>query len=154
MGLDQYLHAQRYLSPTWGQGEERQTFHKLVEAMNFGSLIDDQFPSCNVSMKVAYWRKANQIHDWFVENVQDGEDNCAEYHVSRETLQELVTRCDEVLEDPSKAEELLPTSEGFFYGSTDYDEFYLNDLKYTSSTLKRLLAEIPSEWLFYYSSSW
>ena len=46
---------------------------------------------------VAYWRKANQIHNWFVENVQDGKDDGDEYDVSKEQLQELVNVCKKVV---------------------------------------------------------
>jgi hypothetical protein len=42
--------------------------------------------------EVMYWRKANQIHKWFVDNVQDGVDDCKEYWVSEEKLQELFAR--------------------------------------------------------------
>ena len=48
---------------------------------------------------VGYWRKANHIHNWFVENVQDNEDDC-NYHdeVTKETLEELLHICNTVLE--------------------------------------------------------
>lgn len=154
MGLDQYLHAKRYYSPTWGKDEEKSAFYSLIEAVDFGSFIDNEMPSLYIEIKVAQWRKSNQVHEWFVTNVQDGEDNCAEYYVSREQLEMLIALCDEVIADSSKAEELLPTSSGFFFGSTEYDEWYMNDLKYTSATLKRLLESVPEEWIFYYSSSW
>ncbi len=34
-----------------------------------------------------YWRKANGIHAWFVQNVQEGEDDCKEYYVSQSKLE-------------------------------------------------------------------
>ena len=40
-----------------------------------------------------YWRKANQIHKWFVDNVQDGVDDCKEYYVPEEKLKELLDIC-------------------------------------------------------------
>ena len=45
------------------------------------------------------WRKANQIHNWFVENVQDGIDDCS-YHneVTKEILEELLDICQRVLD--------------------------------------------------------
>jgi len=104
-----------------------------------------------------YWRKANAIHRWFVEKIQDGVDNCAEYSVSTEDLVELRDICKQVLADPSKADELLPTQSGFFFGSTEVDEWYLEDLKYTVERLDVLL-DLPEvkdyKINFYYSSSW
>ena len=106
-----------------------------------------------VSVTCAYWRKANQIHAWFVDNVQGGEDNCGEYYVSREKLEELLTTCQQALfkKDPS----LLKPREGFFFGSYDIDEWYWNDIKDTIKQLKRVL-ELgeKSKLSFYYSSSW
>lgn len=46
---------------------------------------------------LVYWRKANQIHRWFVENVQNGEDKCKPYQVSKEKIEELKNLCEEVL---------------------------------------------------------
>ena len=133
---------------------------------------------------IAYWRKANQIHKWFVENVQDGNDDCKEYYVSKERLHELVDICKKVrdasklddgevangytfegvkkvpiledgqiIKDPSVAEELLPTTEGFFFGSTDYDQYYLQDIEDTIAQLELILQE-PDGGDFYYQSSW
>lgn len=36
-----------------------------------------------------------------------------------------------VLDDHSLASELLPTQSGFFFGGTEYDEYYFLDLDYT-----------------------
>ena len=44
-------------------------------------------------------------------------------------VEELLEACKQVLADHSKAEELLPTCDGFFFGSTDYDEWYFDDVK-------------------------
>lgn len=51
----------------------------------------------SIREEVGYWRKANQIHNWFVQNVQGGEDNCADYTVSYEQLEELLRTVKEVL---------------------------------------------------------
>ncbi len=90
--------------------------------------------------EAAYWRKANHIHSWFVQNVQDGEDECNPYEVSTEQLQELVDACKEVLANPEKASELLPTQSGFFFGGTEYDEWYVQDLQSTVDQLEPLIA--------------
>lgn len=45
-----------------------------------------------------YWRKANAIHKWFVDNVQNGNDDCEYYEVTKDNIEELCNLCKEVLE--------------------------------------------------------
>lgn len=105
--------------------------------------------------EVGYWRKANAIHRWFVENIQDGVDDCGKYEVEKEKLEELLAYCKEVLEDHSKAEELLPTQCGFFFGSTEYDEWYFEDVKDTIKILEKVLEETDFDrQMITYQSSW
>lgn len=131
--------------------------------------------------QVAYWRKANQIHNWFVENVQDGCDDC-EYHreVTQQDLKTLLNLCETVLGkcvvqndvisnkeatstlEKSKvvtnvdiAEDLLPTCSGFFFGGCEYDEFYIDDIVETVNMIKRILATTDfKKEAIYYRSSW
>lgn len=103
--------------------------------------------------EVGYWRKANAIHGWFVDNVQEGNDNCGDYSVSREKLEELLARVNEVLADHSRASDVLPTREGFFFGDTEYGDNYLNDLQETKKMLESVLAE-GNKGEFHYQSSW
>jgi hypothetical protein len=68
-------------------------------------------------------------------------------------LKELLTVCKQVEADHSLAESLLPAASGFFFGGTDYDEWYYNDIQNTIKILEEALAEDSSS-DFYYSSSW
>ena len=150
MGLDMYLTAKRYLSK---YNPEDAKLRELVSAIDFG------FPGEveQISFEAMYWRKANAIHRWFVSKVQEGVDNCAEYNVDADDLAELRDICKQILVDPSKADQLLPPQSGFFFGSTEVDEWYLEQLKYTVDRLDVLL-ELPEvknhNIAFYYSSSW
>ena len=105
-----------------------------------------------VLTEIGYWRKANHIHKWFVDNIQRGEDNCADYYLDKQSLETLKSLCEEVLEHPEKAEELLPTQDGFFFGGTEYDEFYMYDIKETIKIINWAL-ERDFDY-FCYSSSW
>lgn len=112
-----------------------------------------------VEEEVGYWRKANAIHRWFVENVQKGEDNCETYPVTITQLMTLRDLCQEVLN--SKAVELaeatMPTKPGFFFGGTEYDDYYFDDLKSTVETVDRILEEDRMEGTYStytYQSSW
>lgn len=157
MGLDQYLEARRFVSGyPHSKDDERELFTTITEAVGMDGKHDERFAT--VSVNVAYWRKANQIHNWFVREVQGGEDDCKTYYVSREKLLELENLCRQVAEsgEPELAAELLPTGSGFFFGSTDYDEYYFEEV---SQTAKRLaeLAGLPdgmNGFDFYYNSSW
>ena len=122
--------------------------------------------------QVAYWRKANAIHQWFVDNCQGGEDDCRLAYVSYESLSELLNDVKSVLDNHELAEELLPTQEGFFFGSTAYDDYYWEDLEETKEQLEFIFSNLniiegkygdrhlvhPDEpdWYvdFYYQSSW
>lgn len=154
MGLDQYLHAKKTASGGEYSTEESKSVYQSIMALsNIGDFAEQNFPDASIEVKVAYWRKENAIHLWFVENCQGGEDECQTVFVVREKLEELRDLCREVLADKSKAGDLLPTTSGFFYGGTEYDEWYFSGLIFTADMIDKVLT-LPDEWDFYYSSSW
>lgn len=110
--------------------------------------------------ELAYWRKANMIHSWFVEHVQGGEDDCKAYEVTKEKLDLLLKTVKVALKayksnDVAKMEQVLPTQEGFFFGNTDYDEDYESDLQSTVKQLTKILKTFDFEGnCLYYQSSW
>lgn len=103
---------------------------------------------------VGYWRKANAIHAWFVDNVQDSQDNCGDYDVTREQLTELLDTVNTVLSDLSKAKALLPTRQGFFFGFYDYDDWYIENLNDTVKIIEKALTLVEEGWTISYYSSW
>jgi hypothetical protein len=158
MGLDQYLSKKTYVKHWDHKGDANFT----ITVTRNGKPVDyiDGRKISYIEEEVGCWRKSNHIHRWFVENIQNGEDDCGDYNVSEEQLEELLNLCKEVMVDPSKAETLLPTSSGFFFGSTEYDEWYIKDIQYTIEMLESVLESIKvskenkvySD--IYYSSSW
>jgi hypothetical protein len=140
MGLDMYLNAKRFY---WSHEETPEIKD-----------VPDGYKVRYIEVEAAYWRKANAIHQWFVENVQDDVDDCETYSVSRDQLRQLVSVCKEVLEDVSKADELLPTADGFFFGDTSYEEYYVHCLNETIDQIEKALLTFPFDWHFEYHSSW
>ena len=109
--------------------------------------------------EAAYWRKANQIHRWFVENVQEGVDDCKEYYVSFEQLEKLLSICETVLaaKNDTLSASLLPPQQGFFFGSYEFDDWYYENVSNTIDQLKECIinATVDSGSKdYYYSSSW
>jgi len=145
MGLDMYLYARQFAFKGF---KNQELYNKIVQEAPFA------LDTASVQVQVAYWRKANQIHKWFVDHVQDGNDNCEEYRVTRDQLQLLVDNCKLVLMNKEEAPNLLPPQEGFFFGSYEYDEFYWQDIQDTIEQLEKILNEYPEEWDFQYQSSW
>lgn len=96
MGLDMYLHAELYVSG-WDHSKNP-LFDELVTVLGINGYITPGSPSIEVRPTVAYWRKANHIHNWFVQEVQSGVDDCGTYYVSTEQLAELRDRCKKALE--------------------------------------------------------
>lgn len=135
--------------------------------------------------EIAYWRKANEIHNYFVEYAQHGVDDCGTYDVSKKQLEDLLYKCKEVkriavlekskvvngytfqngkeipmyedcevIANEDEVAAILPTRSGFFFGSTDYDKYYMEDINYTIDVLERVLAEtdFDTEAVCYHSS--
>jgi len=155
MGLDQYLYAKKYTSDSDFFGAERKALHgKLKEAIGHAAKHQNgNLNSISVEMEVCYWRKVNSVHKWFVDNCQDGNDNCQQHSVSREQLENLLEGCRNVLANRGEADQILPNEGGFFFGSTGYDEYYFSDIENTVKQLEDAL-KLDDEWYFYYQSSW
>lgn len=155
--------------------------------------------------EVAYWRKANQIRQWFVNHIDEfnESDNGEYYEVTEELLNKLITDCKAVLFSHDKViiddkvkdkmdkvrtlseqgvdgekdgaketlermerkygltgvsvrpEDILPTSSGFFFGSTEYDEWYYQDLENTIKMCQEVIDE--TDWnteVVIYTESW
>jgi len=143
MGLDMFLKGKRYIS--YDEREE------------ISSKLESQYEVRVIELDLCYWRKVNSIHNWFVNNVQDGVDDCSEFYVSPSKLIELRDLCKKALEtgDPS----LLPPTSGFFFGSTEIDDWYWADIQETYDRLKAitddpLIIGDRSRVDVYYQASW
>lgn len=152
MGLDSYLYKKSYVrSGDWYKPEAR-----MEVEVKTGGNVDERIKPERikyVAEEVAYWRKANQIHNWFVQNVQGGVDNCQSSYVSRDDLEDLLDLCKQVDSDNELADSLLPSTSGFFFGGTEYDEWYFKDISNTITFLEDCLSdELADE--FEYSASW
>jgi hypothetical protein len=146
MGLDMFLYKK-----SWVPYNKR----KQIEVIGLPGVKNERIKE--ITEEVGYWRKANHIHKWFVDNVQNGEDDCKEYFVEKEQLEELLGIVESILNDKKLANKLLPTQGGFFFGGTDYDNYYFEDLQNTKEILENALSEVEEKETFadfYYRSSW
>ena len=76
------------------------------------------------------------------------------YHIT-ENGEEPIWEDGKYVVNPDVCHEYLPTTDGFFFGSTDYDEWYVRDVQYTYEICCKLLNETDFDnQMIYYCSSW
>jgi len=155
MGLDQYLTAKVYVGAKYAavkQGclevQESCFLEEDKQTADFKKCV--VYPTSNISSiiyDIGYWRKANWIHKWFVDNVQYGNDDCGEYSISEEQLNDLDELCHDILgkflqvvehrldkkELISYIKEHLCPCDGFFFGSNSLEDE--DDLSYYEQSL-------------------
>ena len=193
MGLDMYLKRGKKI-PKISWEEYKEIRNKVInddeEALeNYKDYVvncGEYYIWNDLVKEVGYWRKANQVHKWMVDNVQNGVDNCDLYEVKKEDLKKLLWICESIVqnckltdgkvvngytfEDGMKvpiiedgkvmtnidvAKNMLPTCSGFFFGGTDYDEYYMGDIANTIEIINRVLKETNfDEEYIAYESSW
>lgn len=190
MGLDMYL--DKCNRKAWGYKDMDIDKMKVnnpalyEELKPFIVMRGEYHPWESFFTKVGYWRKANAIHKWLVDNVQNEVDDCEYHEVSKEKIEELLEVCIKVrdgsnlvdgmiengytyengkkkpfmeegkyIANPELAEELLPTQDGFFFGSTNYDEYYMEDIEDTIDILQHALDTVDFDReMVVYSASW
>ena len=98
--------GEKYSFYEWCGGDESILNDEMIKAYKDDYVTrypswdpDHHFGWKSIYEVVADWRKANQVHRWFVENVQDGNDDCDCYQVSEEQLQELLDTCKTVIKE-------------------------------------------------------
>lgn len=159
MGLDMYL-------------IKRKKEEKNIDLWNFDN-------------ELIYWRKANMVHRFMCDNGEEIENevaykiskNVLEELLNRcnKILKIVKTKkgmikngatymngvWEPILEEgleiinQDEIKNILPTCDGCFYGSTDYDEYYLEDIKYTKEQLENIIETIDYDNEdVYYLASW
>lgn len=94
--------------------------------------------------ELGYFRKVNFLVKFFEKKGFDVP-NQTPLAIKREDVEELLSKCEEVLQDHSKGPELLPTMSGFFFGSIDYDDYYYEDVEAVRDYVKdELLPEFDT----------
>lgn len=88
--------------------------------------------------RLGYFRKVNFLVKFFEEKGFDVEHQTP-FSFNKGTAEELLDLCNQVLQNHSKAKELLPTMSGFFFGSTDYDEYYFKDVEKVKNWIEETL---------------
>lgn len=170
MGLDMYLNKRKYV----GYADDTEVdvttkehrYNNEIQAYD-NVEVKNHYNKVNyIIQEVGYWRKANQIHKWFVDNCCKGKDDCDEHYLKFEKLLELKELCQKVLnvlnsecltsgEKAEVCEELLPTCQGFFFGTYTYDDWYKTQVENTIKIIEDVEKDFDKCYdRLYYEASW
>jgi hypothetical protein len=149
MGLDMFLYREYNLTDQYLDDQV------LLEPLKKSDRFKN-YHNFTIRTEIAYWRKANQIHRWFVNNVQEGIDDCRETYVNAESLSDLLKVVTEVLRNGTEefALEKLPPSPGFCFGSSTVDKSYWENLKDTKKMIEEVLRTDDDDASYFYWASW
>ena len=189
MGLDMYVtirhkdtQSKLEAYEAWQQKYSYEEFLRLTEEQREEwRNSEPEYDNDMYGKELMYWRKANQIHNWFVQNCQNGVDDCGRYAITVADLKKLQELCKKILtmteikqelrptypngwfsepvhvmqnvrlltgEGIKFASEHLPSRSGFFFGSTDYDDWYVRELDNTIEQINDVLDTLNCEYGF------
>ena len=158
MGLDQWLYKKTYVQNWEHQRPEER--HEITIKLG-GVLREDIRPDkiAYIVEQAGYWRKFNALHGWIVENCAGGIDECQEIELREEDLRELYEALEKVRDlvkanNTEKVQEILPPTSGFFFGSTDINEYYQQEVERTIQVIEQALICVGSDVSYYYQASW
>ena len=108
MSLDMFLYKEIYIGANYDFSEVTGTIdikkrNKPIK-VNFNKVV-------SIIESVAKWNSAHHIHQWFVDNIQDGDDDCKRYCVSGEKLLELRYVCKDILNQKTTDEKIETAKE-------------------------------------------
>jgi hypothetical protein len=146
------------------KGRTKQAYEQLDEVVKERG---EYYSWLSIFEHIGYWRKANAIHNFFVQECQDGVDECQLSIVRKTHLKDLLKRCkkaisvkdiylnDGILKDGEGIEDYLPTTSGFFFGGTEFNEWFFNDVEETIELVEKVLKETDFKTqVICYRSSW
>lgn len=155
---------------------DEQEYNEYKEKINKCDPDSEEYWNISFPTELIYWRKANAIHRYFCSVGEEIEKEVI-YKITIKDLLELFNLINIILKEKAKrykrnrknkikclqqsdynelaiiAEGTLPTQEGFFFGSTEYDEQYYSDLEFTKESIKDII-NLSNKDSFIYYASW
>ena len=112
-------------------------YEKLIDELN-----DIDFENFEY---LAYFRKVNFLFEFFSGSLDENETTAI---ISKGEIEELIEKCELVLENRYDAPEILPTCDGFFFGSLDYDDYYFESIENVLQSFKTILEGYSDDYLY------
>jgi len=113
---------------------------------DYEKLIDelDTISSENFE-QLAYFRKVNFLFEFFSGSLNEEENTAV---ITKNDIETLIDNCEYVLNNRDKADDILPTCDGFFFGSLDYDDYYFESVENVLQSFKKILEGYSDDYLY------
>ena len=178
-----YLSKKTYVKQ-WSHNKPEDTFEVSVKKGGVPYLGINPERVSYITEEIMYWRKANQIHGWIASNGQEITPD-VRYILEGEQIVELLNTCKKVLElintssksttqvvggwkdgeqymvdvdvydNTDEIMELLPPTQGFFFGSYEIDDWYKQQIEETIEVLENEINSNTDSYPEYeYYASW
>lgn len=163
MGLDMYFYARKTTYKSFSKWdkpsrvdetdypEDLKTFSDYIYDRNFKSVQTE------TEYQIGYFRKFNALHSYIVKTFANGIDNCQDILLYKADIAKIKKVLDDILKvgTEEKAKETLPTQSGFFFGGTDYGEYYFEEVKVAADLMQSFLDNFDFEnYQLVYRASW
>lgn len=112
-------------------------YEKLIDELNDIDCENFEF--------LAYFRKVNFLFEFFSGSLNEEETTAV---ITRGEMEELIEKCEFVLNNRDKASEILPTCDGFFFGSLDYDDYYFESVAKVLLSFQVILENYSDDYLY------
>ena len=112
-------------------------YEKLIDELNDIDCENFEF--------LAYFRKVNFLFEFFSGSLNEDETTAV---ITRGEMEELIEKCEFVLNNRDKASEILPTCDGFFFGSLDYDDYYFESVAKVLLSFQVILENYSDDYLY------
>ena len=146
MGLDIFFHKRTYNQ------------HNPNEPI---SIDEDGEKHYEEMPEIAYFRKVNFLMSFFdyyekCEDEGNMEGDCCYVPISEDEISALIDACSETIKRRKEIEKAvkegididdlpLQPESGFFFGSTDYDEWFFEDVKEVKKKFKAILSDLKDD---------
>ena len=151
MGLDMNLYREVILTDSMKLvGRKGEAVEKII---NEGEKDECSKVRPIIHNSVCYWRKFNALHKYFNDHFNNNDnDNCVDMYMGIDDLRKLLLNLKDLRKQIKQdkdgnvinkevCEEVLPTQAGFFFGGTEYDEYYVEDIDYTIKKLSGIIED-------------
>lgn len=147
----------------WEIDESRLSEDQKIDYTNYlkeHKVLEDGKPASADAEEIFYWRKFNALHGFIVDTFAGGVDECQTIEIGKDGVAKIVSALKKTARmlnakhgfDPTKLP-IKPVG-GFFFGSTEIDDYYKRNIKEAFEMFSELLVSLSDDETVFYEASW